>query len=61
MSTTPNTYGDKVHTPVADYNDDTALRLDVSAPAPRTRRMTARPPCPWTRTAARWSSSSSGT
>ncbi|ETL38712.1 hypothetical protein F442_09963 [Phytophthora nicotianae P10297] len=35
MSTTPNTYADKVHTPVAEgahYNDETALRLDVSAP-----------------------------
>lgn len=35
MSSTPNTYADKVHTPVAEgahYNDETALRLDVSAP-----------------------------
>ncbi|KAF1776630.1 Protein of unknown function DUF3712 [Phytophthora cactorum] len=35
MSTTPNTYADKVHTPVAEgahYNDETALHLDVSAP-----------------------------
>ncbi|KAE9358928.1 hypothetical protein PF008_g2458 [Phytophthora fragariae] len=34
MSSTPHYYTEKVHTPVAEgahYNDETALRLDVSA------------------------------
>ncbi|POM80109.1 Hypothetical protein PHPALM_2094 [Phytophthora palmivora] len=41
MSTTPNAYGDKVHTPVAEgahYNDETALRLDVSAPGAENKK-----------------------
>ncbi|KAG7391019.1 hypothetical protein PHYPSEUDO_006154 [Phytophthora pseudosyringae] len=41
MSATPNTYAEKVHTPVAEgahYNDETALRLDVSAPGAENKK-----------------------
>jgi hypothetical protein len=41
MSSTPHQYAEKVHTPVAEdahYNDDTALRLDVSAPGAEAKK-----------------------
>ncbi|KAE8915395.1 hypothetical protein PF005_g14485 [Phytophthora fragariae] len=41
MSSTPHQYAEKVHTPVAEgahYNDETALRLDVSAPGAENKK-----------------------
>ncbi|GMF26750.1 unnamed protein product [Phytophthora lilii] len=41
MSATPNQYAEKVHTPVAEgahYNDESALRLDVSVPGAENKK-----------------------